>query len=176
MAGCTQHGWMYWASGGYGRCKYSYCSLCRSQRASEAVSPGATVESNKFLKDHAKALEQEKSVSVRATKVADGFKSSEDSKLSRHEPVTGAAEDEFLSGFGSMSDRWDTDRLKDAILGILEGSVRSAESKYGIDRNTIFRVRLIIATDGVEAGVEKLLAYVRKHRLGSAQEPEQKAA
>jgi hypothetical protein len=173
MRGCPHHGWSYWASGGYGRCKYSFCSLCRTQRAAEVVRPGETLESNTFLKDHAEALKESKRREATVSKL---YTSSEDSKLSRHEPVTGAAEDEFLSGFGGMTDLWDTDRLRDAILGILEGSVRSAESKYGIDRNTIFRVRLIIATDGVEAGVEKLLDYIRKQRLGNAQEPEKKAA
>ena len=175
MAGCS-HGWMYRASGGYGRCKYTFCCLCRSLQTAEAMSPGKAAEANSFLKDKADALKPEKSVSVRATKVAELYVPNKDNMLAPSGPITGAVEDEFLSGFGSMADRWDTDRLRDAILGILEGSVRSAESKYGIDRNTIFRVRLIIATDGVEAGVEKLLDYVRKHRPGAVVQDEKKAA
>ncbi len=164
MAKCPIHGWTSLAGAGAGRNKYTFCFLCRTLRAVEAVSPGETAKANGFLKEQAEALKPEKSVSVRATAVADLYKSTEESRLSRREVVAGAAEDELLSCFGNMADRWDTDRLKDAILGILEGPVRAAASKYGLDKDMVFDVRLLIASEGVEAGVEKLLNYVKKRQ------------
>jgi hypothetical protein len=128
------------------------------------VSPGATVEANQFLKDKAKDLKPEKSTSVYATSIAAEYKSSRDGAPSRRSVVYGAAEDEFLSRFDTMLDLYDTDRLQDAILGILEGPVRAAASRYGLDKEMVFDVRLLIASEGIEAGVEKLLNYVTKRQ------------
>jgi hypothetical protein len=164
MSGCPHHGWMYWAGGGEGRCRYSFCSLCRTQRAAEAVRPGETLKVNTFLQDHAEALKPEKSVSVHTESIAAEYKSGRDNAVSRREVVKGAAEDEFLSRFDTMLNLYDTDRLQDAILGILEGPVRAAASKYGLDKEIVFDVRLLIASQGIEAGVEKLLNYVKKRQ------------
>src|ERR1700731_4680698 len=133
MKGCPHHVWSYWASGGYGRCKYSFCSLCRTQRAAEVVRPGETLESNRFLKDHADALKESKR---REATVSTLYISSEDRKLSRRERVAGAAEDEFLSSLRGMVDECDDrEKLHRAVAGILEGTVRDAASRYGFSKD-----------------------------------------
>jgi hypothetical protein len=165
MGGCRHHGWAYWAGGGTGRCRYSFCSLCRTQRAAEAVGPGETLESNKFLRDNAEALAPEKSVSVHTTSIAAEYKSGRDNAPSPRAVVKGAAEDEFLNRFDTMLDLfYETDRLQDAIEGILDGPVRAAASKYGLDKEMVFDVRLLIESQGREAAVEKLLKYVQKRQ------------
>jgi hypothetical protein len=164
MAGCEKHKYAYWASAGYGRNSYWYCALCRSLRTEETLEPGTTAKTEAFLesKDTKKALEalnktsSVKTVNVNAT--------DEDGKR--------MPDDELLSQFGSLYDLQDTDRLRDAIPGIMEGSVRAAASRYGLDKDLVFQVRLIIASNGLDAGVEKLLSYIKKRM--AAGEPRDK--
>jgi hypothetical protein len=177
VSGCQHHGYMYWAGAGTGRCRYSFCSLCRTQRAAEAVTPGETLKTNAFLQDHTKDLKPEKSVSLYTTSIAAEYKSGKDGAVPRHGVIYGAAEDEFLSRFDTMLDLYhDTDRLQDAILGILEGSVRAAASRYCLTNDIVLDVRLLIEEKGIEAGVEKLLEYVARRERKAKRDAQKMAA
>jgi hypothetical protein len=163
MAGCSKHGYTYWGTAGYGKNSYRYCTLCRSLRTEEAVEPGTTAETDAFLnsKDTKNVLKavndtsklKTKSVSEFNTTNEDGDTMTDDELLSR-----------FGSRFGSLYDLQDGDRLRDAILGIMQGSLRAAASRYGLGKDFVFEVRLIIEANrlDLDAGVEKVLAYLRK--------------
>lgn len=158
--GCSKHKYTYWASAGYGRNSYWYCALCRSLRTEEALETGAAAKTEAFLDsdDTKKALEAlNKTSSVKTANVGQAGK---------------MPDDELLSRFGNLHDLQDTDRLRDAIRGIMEGSVRAAASRYGLDKDLVFQVRLIIESNGLDAGVEKLLAYIKKRM--AADEPRDK--
>lgn len=139
-----------------------------------AVAPNKVAEAKQFLKDNEDALKESKR---RERTVSTLYTSSEDSKLSRHERVAGAAEDEFLSSLRGMVDECDDrEKLHRAVAGILEGAVRDAASRYGFSKDTVFRVRLIIASDGIEAGTETLLKYVARRQNVAVMQVEKKAA
>jgi hypothetical protein len=95
---------------------------------------------------------------------------SEDDRLGRNQRVTGAIEDEFLSAFGDLAELQDTDRLRDAVAGIMLGSIRAAALKYGLERDTVFRVRLMIELSGLDAGVQMLLTHIGNKRAEAARE------
>lgn len=147
--------------------------MCRTNRVQEKLDPGASAKANAFLKEHAEEIKPEKSTSVSTIRVADcniNKGRSEDDRLGRHQRVTGAIEDEFLSAFGNLAELQDTDRLRDAVAGIMLGSVRDAASKYGLERDTVFRVRLMIELSGLDAGVQMLLTHIGNKRAEAARE------
>jgi hypothetical protein len=90
-------------------------------------------------------------------------------KIDKDEPIHGTVEEDFLDSLiqqhGSMSDIWDTDRLKQVVSELVDSkahTIRGAASKYGLTPDIVFRMRLWVETEGLDFAVDKLLRWAKK--------------